>query len=47
MVRLIIRKRIAKLNKEALSLAEKGDIKKAAEFLLRIDEDEQILKLLK
>jgi hypothetical protein len=47
MIRLKIRKRIAQLNKEAIVHAEKGDMKKAAELLLRINECENILKILK
>ena len=47
MVRLKIRKRIAFLNREAIKYAESGDMKSAAENLLRIDECEQVLKLLK
>lgn len=47
MVRLKIRKRISRLNKEAIEHASKGNMKLAAENLLRVSECEEILKLLK
>lgn len=46
MVRLKIRKRIARLSRKAKERMEAGDTKKAAELLLRINECEEILKML-